>query len=125
VKIHIDVGDVRPVYEQIVSQIESAVKSGALPPSTRLPAIRQLARDLEINQNTVAKAYQILESHRIVRTLGPRGTVVNEGGKQHVNKKAEKTAIENLSELVSLLRSNGMSAAEIKRAFNAAIKTSF
>ena len=72
-KITIDVNDARPVYEQIVVQIEHGVRSGALPPGTRLPPIRQLAEDLEINQNTVAKAFQILEASRIVRTLGRRG----------------------------------------------------
>lgn len=123
-KVHINVGDIRPVYEQIVSQIESAVKSGELPPGTRLPAIRQLARDLEINQNTVAKSYQILESHHIVRTLGPRGTLVCEGGKQQVRHKAQKTAIEKLSDSVSWLRANGMSVEEIKGAFETAINAS-
>ena len=121
-KISIDVGDARPVYEQIVVQIEQAVQSGELPPGTRLPPIRQLAEDLEINPNTVAKAFQILETHRIVRTLGRRGTVVHDEGKTFVRKRSEESAARKLADAVDQLLSSGLTAAQIRRAFDAVMK---
>ena len=54
----IDVASAEPVYEQIVRQIVQGVRQGALAPGAPLPPIRQLARDLDLNQNTVAKAYK-------------------------------------------------------------------
>ncbi len=121
-KITIDVNDAKPVYEQIVVQIEQGVRSGALPPGTRLPPIRQLAEDLEINQNTVAKAFQLLEANRIVRTLGRRGTVVHDQGKHFVRKRTEESAARKLADAVDHLLSSGLTAAQIRRAFDAVMK---
>jgi GntR family transcriptional regulator len=121
-KITIDVNDAKPVYEQIVVQIEQGVKSGALPPGTRLPPIRQLAEDLEINQNTVAKAFQMLEANRIVRTLGRRGTVVHDEGKDFARKRTEESASRKLSDAVDQLLSSGLTAVQIRRAFDAVMK---
>ena len=67
-----------PSYEQIRSQITRAVLTGALAPGTRLPTIRQLAGDLSLATNTVARAYRELESDRIITTLGKKGSFVAE-----------------------------------------------
>jgi DNA-binding transcriptional regulator YhcF (GntR family) len=67
-----------PSYEQIRSQITRAVLTGALAPGSRLPTIRQLAGDLSLATNTVARAYRELESDRIITTLGKKGSFVAE-----------------------------------------------
>jgi GntR family transcriptional regulator len=121
-KITIDVNDAKPVYQQIVVQIEQGVKSGALPPGARLPPIRQLAEDLEVNPNTVAKAFQILETNRIVRTLGRRGTVVHDESKDFVRKRTEESAARKLADTVDHLLSSGLSASQIRRAFDSVMK---
>ena len=51
-----------PHYEQIRSQVTRAVLTGSIAPGTRLPTIRQLAGDLGLATNTVARAYRELES---------------------------------------------------------------
>ncbi len=65
-----------PAYEQIRSQIQALVTSGTLPHGTRLPPIRQLAGDLGLAINTVARAYHELELAGIVAARRRHGTVV-------------------------------------------------
>lgn len=65
-----------PPFEQLRSQLADAIRSGLLPPGTRLPTVRQLAGDLGIAPNTVAKSYKALEDDNLVRGHGRRGTLV-------------------------------------------------
>jgi DNA-binding transcriptional regulator YhcF (GntR family) len=65
-----------PAYEQIRAQIESMVQSGLLEAHTPLPAIRQLARDLEVAPGTVVKAFHELELAGTIVTQGRRGSRV-------------------------------------------------
>lgn len=122
-EITVNINDIKPVYEQIVYQVEQAVKDGRLSPGALLPPIRQLAVDLDINPNTVAKAYQILETHRVIRTAGRRGTFVNEGARDHAQLKSEQNAVAKMTDVISMLKANGLNPDDIKQAFNQALKT--
>ncbi len=64
--IHLDEASPTPKYQQIVEQVRALVATGALPPRTPLPSVRQLAADLGINVNTVLAAYRALESEGII-----------------------------------------------------------
>ena len=68
-----------PVYLQIAEQIRSAAASGALRPGEPLPSIRPLAEQLQINRNTVAKAYTELESQGVIETFAGKGSFLKEG----------------------------------------------
>src|SRR5215471_12589094 len=63
----------KPVYVQVVDQIKAAAASGALQPGEALPSIRPLAEDLRVNRNTVAKAYEELESQGVIETIMGKG----------------------------------------------------
>jgi DNA-binding transcriptional regulator YhcF (GntR family) len=63
-------------YEQLRTQVEAAVRSGALQPGTRLPTVRRLADDLGIAPNTVARSYRELERDGIIQTRGRNGSVI-------------------------------------------------
>lgn len=76
---HIDPSSGTPIYRQIVDQVRQAVAGGTLRPSDRLPSVRDLAVELAINPNTVAKAYQDLEREGIIETSRGRGTFVSTG----------------------------------------------
>lgn len=65
-----------PVYVQIMDQVRARVRDGELEPGSPLPSVRQLAAELELNPNTVAKAYSLLEREGIIRTRRRRGTFV-------------------------------------------------
>ena len=120
-KIVVDTANARPAYEQIVQQIEQAILSGELPPGKPLPPIRQLASDLELNPNTVARAYQQLERNHIVATAGRRGTFVDPDALQHLVDKTHREAQHRLSGVVRELREQGQSDSVIRALFKAAM----
>lgn len=68
----------KPPYLQIVEQVRHAAASGALRPGEAVPTIRALAERLEVNRNTVAKAYTELEREGIIETKTGRGSFVRE-----------------------------------------------
>jgi len=74
--IEIDTRSKVPIYAQIMDQIRALVRAGKLHHESTLPSVRQLAADLEVNPNTVAKAYSLLEREGLVRTERRRGTVI-------------------------------------------------
>ncbi|MCB1286810.1 MAG: GntR family transcriptional regulator [Mycobacterium sp.] len=65
-----------PLFEQLRVGVIAAVRDGRLPAGTRLPTVRELAGDLGLAANTVARAYRELESAAIVETRGRKGTFV-------------------------------------------------
>jgi DNA-binding transcriptional regulator YhcF (GntR family) len=65
-----------PPFEQVRAQLAAAIASGNLVPSNRLPTVRQLAADLGLAVNTVAKAYRHLELAGLIETRGRHGTFV-------------------------------------------------
>lgn len=65
-----------PPYEQVRGQLEALATSGGLPPGHRLPTVRQLAADLGLAANTVARAYRELEQAGVITTRGRKGTFV-------------------------------------------------
>jgi len=69
-----------PPYMQIKEQIRTQIAMGYLEPHEALPVIRQLAQDLVINPNTVARAYRELELEGLLRSRVGHGTFVTEQG---------------------------------------------
>lgn len=74
--VSIDLGLETAPYEQIRSAIAGAVRRRELAPRTRLPTVRQLARDLDVAPATVARAYRELERDGLVVAAGRKGTFV-------------------------------------------------
>ena len=64
------------IYDQIVRQVNFAVASGALRSGELVPSVRQLARELAINPNTVARAYQQLQSQEVIEPVRGQGLQV-------------------------------------------------
>ena len=67
-----------PIYIQIVEQLTHLITTGILKPGDQLPTIRQLAEELRVNFNTVARSYRILDQAGLVSTQQGRGTYVLE-----------------------------------------------
>lgn len=65
-----------PVYRQITDQIRYQIAGGILRPGDRLPSVRELARQLPANQNTVLKAYDLLERDGLIDRRQGDGTFV-------------------------------------------------
>src|SRR5687768_211104 len=67
-----------PVYRQIVDQIRYQIASGDLRVGDRLPSVRELSRQLPVNQNTVLKAYDLLAQDGLISSRKGDGTFVEE-----------------------------------------------
>ncbi|HEY9412487.1 MAG TPA: GntR family transcriptional regulator [Jiangellaceae bacterium] len=76
IALQIDTAAAEPPYEQIRAQVVELIASGELLPGTRLPTVRQLAADLGLAANTVARAYRELEQAGAVVTARRAGTRV-------------------------------------------------
>ena len=112
-----------PVYEQIVRQIHEGVKSGRLAPGTPLPTVRQLATDLMLNRNTVARAYRILEDQGVIQTAGRKGTFVRQDAAREVAKLKTGHAQRVMRGAIDALLLGGLSRDEISDIFNSALRT--
>ncbi len=67
-----------PIYVQIIDQIKHMIATGELQPGDQLPTVRQLAADLRVNFNTIARAYRLLDEEQIISTQHGRGTFILE-----------------------------------------------
>jgi GntR family transcriptional regulator len=77
--VSIDVDDRTPIYAQLDRALRAAIASRRLQPGDQLPTVRQLAVDLRVNANTVARVYAELERDGILETRRGVGSFVRAG----------------------------------------------
>lgn len=75
-ELSVDVDNGMPIYEQLVRQVKYAVAEGVVVPGQMIPSVRDLARQLAINPNTVQRAYQKLNRKRSLKVCRGRGMAV-------------------------------------------------
>ena len=121
-RIQIDNNLSTPLFKQLMDQIKKAVMDGLLKPGDSLPSIRQLANDLELNHNTVAKAYRLLERDSVIQTKGYRGTSIHGDAKQNSTVDMNDSIIIKLNETIKSLRESGATDSEIRIAFSNVMK---
>jgi GntR family transcriptional regulator len=92
----VDPGSGVPFYRQVIDQVLLAVADGRLKPGVQLPTVRQLAVDLSVNLNTIARAYREMEIRGIVETQQGTGTFV-------AHRKPEKKTAERRKALERLV----------------------
>jgi GntR family transcriptional regulator len=121
-EIVIDTSDSKPIFAQLIQQIKDSVTTDELEPGFALPSIRQLANDLGLNPNTVAKAYRLLERDLVIETKGHRGTFIHPQAKQNSQIDLNQLALESMTNSIESLRNSGLTDSEIRNAFNKVIK---
>ena len=120
-EITIDISSSIPVFMQLINRVREGVNSGELQPGLSLPTVRQLANDLEINPNTVAKAYRLLERDSIIETNGRRGSFIHREASKHSKIDLGETAQSVMRDAVQSLREAGLTDSEIRNAFSDAM----
>ncbi|MEU8327086.1 GntR family transcriptional regulator [Micromonospora sp. NPDC048839] len=95
--ISVDADSSVPPYEQVRGQLAEMVGDGRLPVGCRLPTVRQLAADLGLAANTVARAYRELEAAGLLETRGRNGTFVAPGRDDAVDR-LHRVAVEYAAE---------------------------
>lgn len=92
--------DPRPIYEQLTDTLRRMILSGAIAENEKLPSVRELAGQLSINPNTIARAYQALEREGFLYSVTGRGSFagslggVDEGRKLQLRRKLVQAATE-------------------------------
>ena len=104
--IHVDPNNPTPIYLQIVRQVKNAAATGLLVAGDKLPSVRELSRELSINPNTIARAFQELEREGVIDTVRGVGTFVSQKGFQMSEsqrlERVEKIILELLTEAYHL-----------------------
>lgn len=117
-QIQIDLRSDSPIYIQIVEQIQQLVAVGRLKPGDQLPTVRQLAADLRINFNTVARAYRILDEAGLISTQHGRGTYIWDQPDPEAAQRLRQESLQALTRrYLSQSARLGFSAAEVAEQF--------
>ncbi|HTU82366.1 MAG TPA: GntR family transcriptional regulator [Candidatus Acidoferrales bacterium] len=111
-----------PIYLQIIEQVKRSVALGVLQAGEQLPTVKQLALDLTVNPNTVARAYRELERDEIIETAPGRGSFVRSNGSATSPKSAAvDVARDALDAALREVKSVGLSRAEVRDLIDAAV----
>jgi GntR family transcriptional regulator len=103
------------IYEQIVRQVKFAVANGVLVPGQLLPSVRTLAVKLAINPNTVAKAFQQLQSEGVVVPLRGKGLAVRDDAVQSCRVARREILEDRIRTAIAEALHGGLSAKEVRR----------
>ena len=87
-----------PIYTQVMDQIRQMVANGELQQGDQLPTVRQLATDLRINFNTVARAYRLLDDAGLISTQHGRGTYIWETPSEETLQRLRKEGLQGLTQ---------------------------
>ena len=104
--------DGRPIYEQVVDEIEHMVVHGVLEPDSQLPSVRQMAAELSINPNTIPRAYSELESRGEIYSVKGKGNFVSPNAGALRERRLRDLQVQ-ITELVRTARELGVSDAQL------------
>jgi GntR family transcriptional regulator len=111
--LHVDAHNGLAVYDQIVRQVKFAVADGALRSGEMVPSVRELARDLAINPNTVARAYRQLQDDGVLETIRGTGLVVAAAARRQCQAERTKLIRARLRLVLEEAAHSGLDADEI------------
>jgi GntR family transcriptional regulator len=115
--IQIASGSKEPIYKQVVDQITAAIARGQLSPGDKLPAVRNLAAELVVNPNTIARSYTILEQNGLVATKTGSGTFVTDPESRNYDTAQLNIINERMDNIISQLINSGLSEEQILELF--------
>jgi GntR family transcriptional regulator len=114
-KVNLDFSSGIPIYVQIVDQVRALLLSKDLKPGDQLPTVRQLASELRVNFNTIARAYRLLDEAGLISTQRGRGTYLLDAELTDDKEKFKRDSIEaQIKTLIQSLGAQGYSVAEIR-----------
>jgi GntR family transcriptional regulator len=108
-----------PYYRQVVDQIAELIRSGQLPPASRLPSVRDLSRELLISLITVRRAYADLEAAGLIVRRQGQGTFVADDVETTSRRRALQEAGTVLAEAMARARQLGLSGSALRKAVEA------
>ncbi|PXY19838.1 GntR family transcriptional regulator [Prauserella sp. PE36] len=116
--VNVDSTSKVPPYEQVRSELAKQINDGTLPVGTKLPTVRQLATDLGIAPNTIARSYRELEEAGLIETRGRAGSFVGTSGDQ-----SRRRARDAATRYAQTVRKLGLGTEEALAIVTAALKS--
>jgi GntR family transcriptional regulator len=95
--IQLDFRSGQPIYLQIVEQVSKLVAESELQQGDQLPTVRQLATELRVNFNTVARAYRLLDEAGLISTQQGRGTYIWEAPSEETLHRLRREGLDSLT----------------------------
>jgi GntR family transcriptional regulator len=117
--LHIDAHNGLAVYDQIVRQVKFAVADGTLSAGEMVPSVRELAKDLAVNPNTVARAYRQLQDEGVLATVRGTGLAVESGAKRGCQADRKRLIRSRLNDVLVEAHLSGLTEDEIQELFAA------
>ncbi len=124
-ELTLDPSGATPIYQQIAEQIQRRIALGALQPGDPLPSVRQLALELTINPNTVARAYLELEYQGILDKRQGQGTFVSATAMEAARREGERVVGALLQRAVTEASTFGMSRRAVEALFRESVRAQF
>lgn len=106
---NIDLQSRTPIYEQLYKKVVELILKGELKPNDKLPSVRELAKELGVNPNTVSKAFQLLERDKVIYSLAGRGSFVSNVSTDSV----KESALEDFDRAVAEALNVGITKKEL------------
>ena len=111
--------DSKPIYLQIADRIMEEILQGIYPEEERIPSVREYAAMVEVNANTVVRAYDYLQNQEIIFNKRGIGYFVSKGGKKSILKLRRKAFLnEDVPELFRQMELLQISSADIKAMYD-------
>lgn len=117
--LRIDAHNGLAVYDQIVRQVKFAVADGTLSAGEMVPSVRELAKELAVNPNTVARAYRQLQDEGVLTQLRGTGLAVESGAKRGCQADRKRLIRERLNDVLVEAHISGLTDDEIQELFAA------
>jgi GntR family transcriptional regulator len=112
--LHVDPDDELPIYDQIVRQVKFAVARQTLGPGQSVPSVRELARELAINPNTVARAYQQLQTEGVLVAVRGLALEVAKGAVEPCRQERRKLIQARLRQTLAEAQQSGVEDSELR-----------
>lgn len=106
---NIDLQSRTPIYEQLYKKVVELILRNELKPNDKLPSVRELAKELGVNPNTVSKAFQLLERDKVIYSLAGRGSFVSNVSTDSV----KESALEDFDRAVAEALNVGITKKEL------------
>lgn len=104
----------KPIYEQITSQIKSAIINSTIKEGDMLPSMRALAKELRISVITTKRAYEDLERDGFIETVTGKGSFVAQKNLEFIREEHMKMAENHLQEAVDIALKSSITLDELK-----------
>ena len=120
--LRIEKGSATPISRQITHQIATLCASGSLRPGDRVPSVRELARDLGVNQNTILRVYERLTRDGLLEMRQGQGTFVAPQAKKNASPGQRTRLVEELRQIAQQGVSLGLSSDELHELLSTALE---